>query len=202
MFIILANLVVDLLYAVIDPRVRLGVSGSDDAVAGAPAVPAPRPFLDVRDLRVRFPPTTAWSRPSTGCRSPSSAAQAGDRGGVGVGQERDQPRDHGPAPAAREITGEIWLDGEQLVGADPERVRQLRGRRMAMIFQDPLSALHPYYTVGAQIVEAYRLHQPDASKKAAREHAVDLLGRVGIPQPTRGSTTTRTSSPAACGSAR
>jgi peptide/nickel transport system ATP-binding protein len=81
-----------------------------------------------------------------------------------------------------EITGEIWLGGEQLVGADPERVRKLRGRRMAMIFQDPLSALHPFYTVGQQIVEAYRLHH-DVSKKVARKHAVDLLGRVGIPQP-------------------
>jgi peptide/nickel transport system ATP-binding protein len=81
-----------------------------------------------------------------------------------------------------EITGEIWLGGEQLVGADPERVRRLRGRRMAMIFQDPLSALHPYYTVGQQIVEAYRLHH-DVSKQVARKHAVDLLGRVGIPQP-------------------
>ena len=91
--------------------------------------------------------------------------------------------DHGAAPRDAQITGEIWLGGEQLVGADPERVRSLRGRRMAMIFQDPLSALHPYYTVGAQIVEAYRLHHPEASKKAARAHAVDLLGRVGIPQP-------------------
>ena len=72
---------------------------------------------------------------------------------------------------------------------------------MAMIFQDPLSSMHPYYTVGNQIVEAYRMHN-EVSKKAAREHAIEMLDRVGIPQPASGSTTTRTSSPAACGSAR
>jgi peptide/nickel transport system ATP-binding protein len=81
------------------------------------------------------------------------------------------------------ITGEIWLDGEELVGASPGRVRALRGSKMAMIFQDPLSSLHPYYTVGDQIVEAYRRHN-DVSRRAARRQAADLLGRVGIPQPT------------------
>ncbi|MBV9444773.1 MAG: ABC transporter ATP-binding protein [Streptosporangiaceae bacterium] len=80
------------------------------------------------------------------------------------------------------ISGEIWLDGEELVSAPPTRVRELRGRKMAMIFQDPLSSLHPYYTVGNQIIEAYRLHN-DVSKQVARKHAIDLLGRVGIPQP-------------------
>ena len=99
------------------------------------------------------------------------------------------------------ITGEIWLDGEELVGSTPEEVRQLRGSKMAMIFQDPLSSLHPFYTIGDQIVEAYRIHN-DVSKKQARRHAIDMLDRVGIPQPAAGSTTTRTSSPAACGSAR
>jgi len=81
-----------------------------------------------------------------------------------------------------EITGEIRLDGEDLVSATPERVRQLRGNKMAMIFQDPLTSLHPYYTVGAQIIEAYRVHN-DVSKQAARQRAIDMLGRVGIPQP-------------------
>jgi peptide/nickel transport system ATP-binding protein len=81
-----------------------------------------------------------------------------------------------------DISGQILLDGENLVAATPARVRELRGAKMAMIFQDPLSSLHPYYTVGAQIVEAYRIHN-DVSKQAARQHAIDLLGRVGIPQP-------------------
>jgi peptide/nickel transport system ATP-binding protein len=80
------------------------------------------------------------------------------------------------------VNGEIWLDGEELISAERSRVRALRGDKMAMIFQDPLSSLHPYFTVGNQIIEAYRLHN-DVSKQAARRHAIDLLGRVGIPQP-------------------
>ncbi|KOV35425.1 peptide ABC transporter ATPase [Streptomyces sp. XY431] len=83
------------------------------------------------------------------------------------------------------ITGEIRLDGEDLVAAGPDRVRELRGRQMAMIFQDPLTAMHPYYTVGQQIVEAYRVHHPQANKKQARARAVEMLDRVGIPQPDR-----------------
>ena len=63
-------------------------------------------------------------------------------------------------------------------------MRKLRGRDVSMIFQDPLSALHPYYTVGAQIIEAYRVHA-NVSKKAARRRAIELLDRVGIPQPDR-----------------
>ena len=63
-----------------------------------------------------------------------------------------------------------------------ESVRRLRGKDMAMIFQDPLSAMHPYYTVGNQIVEAYRVHH-DVSKQVARKHAIEMLDRVGIPNP-------------------
>ncbi len=61
-------------------------------------------------------------------------------------------------------------------------MRQLRGSKMAMIFQDPLSSLHPYYTVGYQIAEAYLVHNK-VGRKAAKAHAVDMLGRVGIPNP-------------------
>ena len=70
---------------------------------------------------------------------------------------------------------------------------------MAMIFQDPLSAMNPYYTVGHQIIEAYRIHNP-VNKKVARKHAIDMLGRVGIPSRAAASTPTRTSSRAGCGS--
>src|SRR5262249_47505629 len=80
------------------------------------------------------------------------------------------------------ITGEVWLDGDELVEQTPEFVRKLRGQKMAMIFQDPLSSMHPYYSVGAQIIEAYRIHN-DVSKAAARARAIEMLDRVGIPEP-------------------
>ena len=99
------------------------------------------------------------------------------------------------------ISGEIWLDGKELVGADPDEVRQLRGREMAMIFQDPLSAMHPYYTIGSQIVEAYRVHHD--VEQEGRPQAGDRDARPGRhpASPTSGSTATRTSSPAVCASA-
>jgi peptide/nickel transport system ATP-binding protein len=82
------------------------------------------------------------------------------------------------------VSGEIRLDGQELIGAPPEKVRELRGARMAMIFQDPLTSLNPFHTVGAQIIEAYRVHHR-VSRAVARRRAVDLLGRVGIAQPGR-----------------
>src|SRR5215472_3773570 len=81
-----------------------------------------------------------------------------------------------------DIGEKVWLDGEELIAAPAARVRQLRGSKMAMIFQDPLSSLHPYYSVGYQIAEAYLIHNR-VGKKAAKAHAVDMLGRVGIPNP-------------------
>ena len=80
------------------------------------------------------------------------------------------------------------LDQARRPGARRRRprsdVRRLRGKKMAMIFQDPLSSMHPFYTVGNQIIEAYRIHNK-VSKKQARAHAIDMLDRVGIPEPSQ-----------------
>lgn len=81
-----------------------------------------------------------------------------------------------------DVTGSVTFDGEELVGAPAERLRALRGARMSMIFQDPLSSLHPFYTVGEQIAESIRLHLR-TSRRTARERAVELLAEVGIPAP-------------------
>lgn len=82
------------------------------------------------------------------------------------------------------IGGEILLDGQNLLTVSDEELRGLRGRKLAMIFQDPLSAMHPYYTVGQQLAEAIRVHE-NVSKKAARTTVIEMLARVGIPNPNR-----------------
>ena len=102
-------------------------------------------------------------------------------------------------PSAK-VTGVIELERHRPPRRHDEEMRQRRGKDVAMIFQDPLSAMHPYYTVGNQIIEAYQVHN-DVSAKAARSRAIEMLDRVGIPQPTAGWTATRTSSREACGSA-
>ncbi|MGZ6993525.1 MAG: ATP-binding cassette domain-containing protein, partial [Ilumatobacteraceae bacterium] len=78
------------------------------------------------------------------------------------------------------ISGEVRLDGEELLTARPEQVRSLRGKRMAMIFQDPLSSLHPFYSIGKQLVEAIQVHQK-INKADALKQARGMLDRVGIP---------------------
>jgi peptide/nickel transport system ATP-binding protein len=82
------------------------------------------------------------------------------------------------------ISGRISFDGRDLLGLSGEELRRIRGDEIAMIFQDPLSSLHPFYKVGYQLVEALVAHR-DVSKAAARDRAVELLELVGIPDPQR-----------------
>jgi peptide/nickel transport system ATP-binding protein len=146
----------------------------------------PHAFLDVRDLRIHFPTDDGLVRSVDGLSFRLERGKTlGIVGESGSGKSVTSLGILGlhKGTSAR-ISGEIWLDGEELVGADAEHVRGLRGQKMAMIFQDPLSAMHPYYTVGAQIVEAYRIHHR-VTKKQAYARAVELLDRVGIPEPAR-----------------
>jgi peptide/nickel transport system ATP-binding protein len=82
------------------------------------------------------------------------------------------------------VTGRILFEGRDLVKLPDSELRTIRGNEIAMIFQDPLSALHPLYSVGKQLTEAMQAHR-DISKGQARERAVELLGLVGIPDPKR-----------------
>jgi oligopeptide/dipeptide ABC transporter ATP-binding protein len=87
------------------------------------------------------------------------------------------------APNTR-VSGRIMFEGRDLAQLPAEELQGVRGNEIAMIFQDPLTSLHPFYKVGKQLVEAIRVHQ-DSSKAAARKRAVELLGLVGIPDAAR-----------------
>ncbi len=80
------------------------------------------------------------------------------------------------------IEGEIIFEGQDLLTLPPDEMRTVRGEKISMIFQDPMTSLHPYYKVGDQIAEAVRVHQR-VSKQEAHEQAVEMLRRVGIPRP-------------------
>jgi len=153
--------------------------------------PEPRPepvegetFLEVRDLKVHFPTDDGIVKSVDGLSFQLERGKTlGIVGESGSGKSVTSLSIMGlHKQGTAHLSGEILLNGRNLVGASREEVRQLRGKNMAMIFQDPLSAMHPYYTVGHQIIEAYRIHH-DVSKAVARKHAIDMLDRVGIPNP-------------------
>ena len=79
--------------------------------------------------------------------------------------------------------GEIWFDGVNLLSLPPSHIRKWRGGKIAMIFQEPMTAFNPVLTVGEQIMEQMRVHLPRISAREERDHTVELLKTVGIPSP-------------------
>ncbi len=148
--------------------------------------PAGNHYLEVTDLQVHFTTDDGVVKSVDGLSVHLDRGQTlGIVGESGSGKSVTSMAIMGLHTASNaKISGSIKLDGQELVGADKETIRQLRGKKMSMIFQDPLSSMHPFYTVGNQIVEAYRIHN-DVSKKAARAHAIEMLDRVGIPEPSQ-----------------
>jgi peptide/nickel transport system ATP-binding protein len=146
----------------------------------------PSAMLDIRDLRIHFPTDDGLVKAVDGLSFTLDRGRTlGIVGESGSGKSVTSLGILGLYNTGNaQMSGKIYLDGEDLVAADQDRVRELRGSKMAMIFQDSLSALHPYYTIGDQITEAYLIHNK-VGKNAARAHAVDLLKRVGIPQAAR-----------------
>ncbi|CAH2599256.1 dipeptide ABC transporter ATP binding subunit DppD [Rhodovastum atsumiense] len=88
-------------------------------------------------------------------------------------------------PPGRIAGGRVVFDGRDLLGLPPEQMRMLRGRRIAMIFQEPMTSLNPVFTVGAQIVEAMRAHDRGSPMAALRARAIAALERVRMPAPER-----------------
>ncbi len=158
----------------------------DQASVSATSAAPKDAFLVVDDLRVHFPSEDGVVKAVDGLSFTVERGQTvGIVGESGSGKSVTSQAILGLHKGSRaQVSGHIWLDGHELIESSEAEIRSLRGDEMAMIFQDPLSSLHPFYTVGAQIVEAYRVHH-DVSRKVARARAVDMLGRVGIPSPER-----------------
>ncbi|HRA84248.1 MAG TPA: ABC transporter ATP-binding protein [Ilumatobacteraceae bacterium] len=140
-------------------------------------------LLSLRDLRVTFKTMNGEVQAVRGVDIDVAPGEmVGVVGESGSGKSVTFLGIMGLLPNSARITGSAVVDGIELVGAKNKVMRGVRGKKIAMIFQDPLSALNPVYRVGDQIVEMIQSHQ-DLSKDAASKRAVELLDIVGIPQP-------------------
>ncbi|MFE7135246.1 ABC transporter ATP-binding protein [Streptomyces sp. NPDC057638] len=149
-----------------------------------PAPTGPGAFLSVRDLRVRFSTEDGVVNAVDGLSFDVERGKTlGIVGESGSGKSVTNLTILGlHNRKSTDISGEIHLDGQELVEAPEKDLEKLRGNKAAMIFQDPLTALSPFYTVGRQIAEPYMKHT-GASKKEAKARAIEMLDKVGIPQP-------------------
>jgi len=139
--------------------------------------------LQLRDFRVTF---STMLGPVQAVRGVDIDVAPGEMLGVvgesGSGKSVTFLGVMGLLPRSAKIEGSARIGGQEVVGSSKKFQREIRGKRIAMIFQDPLSALNPVQRIGAQIVEMIQAHQ-DLSRHAANQRAIELLDIVGIPQP-------------------
>ncbi|GAB3741847.1 ABC transporter ATP-binding protein [Nocardiopsis nanhaiensis] len=148
-----------------------------------PASAASDAVVRVDDLRVTFPTLDGDVNAVKGLSFEVPAGGAlGIVGESGSGKSVTSMALMGLHRGSRaQITGAIEVAGQDVVTASDKKLRSMRGNDIAMVFQDPMQSLHPQYTIGNQLVEAYTVHHPKTSKAEARERAVEALDRVGIP---------------------
>ena len=139
--------------------------------------------LEVTDLTVTFPTDDGDVQ---AVRGVSYQLRRGESLGIvgesGSGKSVSSLAVMGLLPKSAKVTGSIKFQGTELLGSSDRELNKVRGKQIAMIFQDPLTSLNPVYRVGAQVAEAVLAHN-DVSKKEARDRAIELLKIVGIPFP-------------------
>jgi len=149
----------------------------------APDARSGRPLLEVTDLRISIPTEAGLIE---AVRGVSFSMAAGDTLGVvgesGSGKTMLALAALGLVPGSAKVSGSIRLDGRELLDCTPAQWRSIRGARVSMVFQDPMTALNPMYTVGWQVAECLRLHQHDRNADA-QKRALELLDAVGLPEP-------------------
>jgi len=141
------------------------------------------PYLAVENLTVRFPTADGLVQAVTDMSYTLEQGKTlGIVGESGSGKSVSSMAIMGLHDMKRtKMSGSIRVGGREIVGLSNNKMQSLRGGEVAMIFQDPLSSLHPFYSIGAQITEAYRAHH-SVSKAKAKAKAIEMLDRVGIPQ--------------------
>jgi oligopeptide/dipeptide ABC transporter ATP-binding protein len=140
-------------------------------------------LLEVRDLNVSFPTTDGVVRAVRGVSFDVEAGQTlGVVGESGSGKTVLTQTLLGLTPGA-EVTGTAMFEGTDLLELSDDQMRDIRGQRISVIFQDPLTSLHPLYRIGWQISEMIRAHDKSVSKKEAHQRSIELLKMVGIPKP-------------------
>jgi peptide/nickel transport system ATP-binding protein len=144
------------------------------------------PLLEVSDLKTHFRTDDGIVKAVDGVSFSVEKGQTlGIVGESGCGKSVTCLTIMGLNPKANTISsGEVRFNGEDILHASASKLRQLRGDKIAMVFQDPMTSLNPVYTIGAQLVEAILLHR-DVTKKQARSRALELLTAVGIPRADR-----------------
>lgn len=140
----------------------------------------PETILTVNQLRVQFGQVTAVTDLTFEVRRGEFIGVVGESG---AGKSATARAMLGLLPNHAKVTGEVIHDGRNLVSASPKHLRSVRGRRISYIFQDALTALDPVYTIGHQLMEAYRTSWPSATKAEARARACQLLDEVQISDP-------------------
>ena len=165
-------------------RSRNVESGNDGS--GTDQVGSNEPLLSIRGLRVGFATSAGVLEAVRGVDLDVRRGEVvGVVGESGSGKSVAMLAAMGLVPKTAQVQGSVRFQGRELIDLRRSEMRKIRGSRIAMIFQDPLSSLNPVLTVGSQIVEAIRLHQPNLSRRNAYRRAVELLDLVAIPQPDR-----------------
>jgi peptide/nickel transport system ATP-binding protein len=143
-------------------------------------------LLQVTDLNVGFPTDTEHVAAVRGMNFHVDPGEVVALvGESGAGKSASAMAVVGLLPEYAEVSGSIRLHGNELLGLADEQMSRIRGKTIGTVFQDPMSALTPVYTVGDQIAEALQVHNRQIDRRAARARAVELLELVGIAQPER-----------------
>ncbi len=142
------------------------------------------PIIETKNLGVEFWVDGEWVMAATGISFTVSPGEVlAVVGESGSGKSTSAMSLLGLLPVNGRASGSVQLAGEELIGAEKKRLRQIRGEEIAVIFQEPMTALNPVYTIGFQISEALKVHYPKLTKQEAKERAIELLTMVELPDP-------------------